>query len=271
MIVIGGMADIPDVASEEKTPLMLAATPSLDSLAKVGCCGSVLTLPETCEVTSEAALLALLGYDLERGLPSRQALDAFGAGFDPDDRRLRYFIIPKFSGHGVVISDSLMARGVGRMALLRPYVPIDDDGYPVPFPLNYQAEVAVKAIEEYDFVLIYVGLPHEYSLKGDLEGKIKALERIDSELVTPIADYVWNSKFQMNLVVTGDHISSWRNRSVMRGEVPAVVYFNDDLPYDTSRFNENSVLEGPLNAPLPGDLIKKLITFEPVLDPPSAI
>ncbi len=271
MIVIGGMADLPDMASEEKTPLMLAATPSLDSLAKVGCCGSVLTLPDSAELTSEAALLALLGYDLERGVPARNALEAFGAGFDPDDRRLRYFVLPKFSGHGVVITDSLMARGVGRMALMRPFIPIDDNGFPVPFPLKNQAEVAVKAIEAYDFVLIYVGLPHERSLKGDLDGKIEALEKIDRELITPIADYVWNAKFQMSLVVTGDHISSWRQRKAVRGEVPAVVYFNDDLPYETSRFNENSVLEGPLNAPLPGDLIKKLITFEPVLDPPSAI
>lgn len=269
LIIIGGMADISDWATEGKTPLMLASTPSLDSLAKVGCCGTIRTVPDGAPVTTEAAMLTLLGYDFERGVPSRRALETFGCGFEPVDNALRYFIVPKFSGHGVVISDSPLARGVGRMALMRPYIPIDDDGMPVRFPLEYQAQVAVKAIESYDFVLMYVGLPHERSLAGDLDGKIEALERIDRELITPVADYVWNSKFQMNLVVTGDHVSSWRKRCIVPGEVPAVVYFNDDLPYDTGGFNEESVVDGPLNAPLPGDLIKRLISFEPFIDDPS--
>lgn len=30
-----------------------------------------------------------------------------------------------------------------------------------------------------------------------------------------------------------------------------------------STFDEESVVDGPLNTPLPGDLIRKLVTFEP--------
>ena len=79
-----------------------------------------------------------------------------------------------------------------------------------------------------------------------------------------MADYVWNAKMQMNLVVTGDYVTSWQDRRRLHGEVPAVVYFNDDLPYDLNRFDEESVKEVPLNAPLPGDLIRLLISFEPL-------
>ena len=46
------------------------------------------------------------------------------------------------------------------------------------------------------------------------------------------------------------------NGEAGEGEVPAVVYFNDDLPYDTQSFDEASVVDGPLGTPLPGDLIK---------------
>ncbi|MDE6400570.1 MAG: hypothetical protein K2L68_06900, partial [Muribaculaceae bacterium] len=106
----------------------------------------------------------------------------------------------------------------------------------------------------------------EMSLNVDVEGKMDVLERIDRELITPVADYVWNARLQMNLVVTGDLVTSWRDRATARGEVPAVVYFNDDLPYDMKAFDEKTVAEGPLNAPLPGDLMRLLASFEPFDD-----
>lgn len=102
--------------------------------------------------------------------------------------------------------------------------------------------------------------------KGDLRGKIEAIEKIDRDVITPIADYVWNAKEQMNMVVVSECITSWRSRDNVRGEVPAVVYFNDDVPYDTKSFDEQSVVDGPLNTPLPGDLIRKLVTFEPFIE-----
>ncbi len=87
---------------------------------------------------------------------------------------------------------------------------------------------------------------------GDLKGKIEAIERIDRDVINPIADYVWNAKVQMNMVVVSDHITSWRMGRPVRGRgTTAVVYFNDDLPYDTQSFDEASVVDGPLGTPLP--------------------
>ena len=60
-IIVSGIADIPDLELEGRTPLMLAATPSLDALAKCGCCGSIMTLADDVPLTKTNAILSLLG------------------------------------------------------------------------------------------------------------------------------------------------------------------------------------------------------------------
>ncbi len=45
-IIAGGIADLPDPELEGSTPLGIAETPSLDALAKCGCCGSLLAVDE---------------------------------------------------------------------------------------------------------------------------------------------------------------------------------------------------------------------------------
>lgn len=269
-IVVGGLADIPDPDNGGQTPLMAASTPSLDALAKCGCCGLIQTLPENVEPSPENSLLALLGYDFSRGAVPMSTLAKFGAGIAFPQNSLRLFVVPKFSGHGVVVSDVDSVRGAAMMAMIKPLFPMGEnveitEGTPTG-SLADKAMLAIKAIEIFDFVLVYVDSPDRAAMRGDAMAKIEAIEAIDKELITPVADYVWNAKMQMNLVVTGDHISSWKDRRRLPGEVPAVVYFNDDLPYETERFNEESVAEGPLNAPLPGDLIRLLVSFEPYSD-----
>lgn len=266
-IILGGVADAADAGLGEETPLMAASTPSLDALAKCGCCGVIRNIPDGFPVTTENAVLSLLGYDFSRGVPSTRTLMTLGAGAPPPQSDVRYFIMPKFSGHGVVVSDNDAVRGIGMMAMLRPLYPLGEsvelsEGHPCG-SLHDKSLLAIKAIETFDFVLVYVGEADLASRNGDVDGKVDVIERIDRELITPVADYVWNAKLQMNLVVACDHVTSWKTRKCESGDVPAVVYFNDDLPYDTKAFNEVTAAEGPLNAPMPGDLMRLLVSFEP--------
>ena len=267
-IVIGGLADLPDSSGE--TPLMAASTPALDALAQVGCCGAIRAMEDGVKVTPENAVLALLGYDFSRGEVPASVLSMFGSGHDFPQNAVRLFVVPKFSGHGVVISDVDTVRGAAMMAMLKPLFPMGEgvdrsEGNPCG-SLADKAMLAIKAIDIFDFVLVYVDGADIAAMRGDADGKVEAIEKIDSELIRPVADYVWNAKLQMNLVVSGDYVASWKKRKRLNGDVPAVVYFNDDLPYDTKGFTEETVKEGPLNAPLPGDLMKLLISFEPILD-----
>lgn len=265
-IVVGGMADLPDDELDGRTPLQEASVPSLDALAKCGCCGLITNVADDVPLTRENALLSLLAYDHSRGVPPQETLEDFGGGRPFFQHQLRYFVIPKFSGHGVVVTDNDCARGIGMMGLLRPLFTINADELATSDrkcgSLADKAKATVQAIEMFDFVLVYVDDAYVASLKGDVDAKIDALERIDRELIRPVADYVWNAKFQVTLVVTGDVVASWRQRRVVRGEVPAVRYFNDDLPYDTEHFDEESVKEGLLSAPMAGDLMRMLVQFE---------
>ena len=269
-IVASGIADIPDEKLGGKTPLMLADTPSLDALAKCGCCGSIKALSDDVALTRENAILSLLGYDTKKGMPCVEDLTEFGKSGSRSNSSVSpgYFILPKFSGHGVVISSHPSVKGIGKMALLKP-VEIAGMTEGMDSILREKSFAAIMAIERYEFVFLHVECAASMARKGDLKGKIEAIEKIDRDVITPIADYVWNAKEQMNMVVVSECITSWRNRDNVRGEVPAVVYFNDDLPYDTKSFDEQSVVDGPLNTPLPGDLIKKLVTFEPCAEDES--
>lgn len=270
MIVVGGLADLPAPSLQGNTALAAADTPGLDTLAQVGCCGLTQPIPENVPLTPATSLLGLLGYDFERGLPSLSALQGLGAGNAYSPSELRYFVIPKFSGHGIVITDNDLARGIGMMALMRPAYTIDSvTGHPHATACGTLADKAlatIRAIDNFDFVLVYVDEPLVMSYNGDLEGKIKAIEDIDRELIRPVADHVWNSKLQMNLVVASNCVASTAKRGLVRSDVPAVVYFNDDLPYDQKGFTEQTVADGPLQAPLAGDLMRLLVTFEPISD-----
>lgn len=258
MIIISGMSDLPDAALSDRTPLMAAKVPMLDELARCGCCGTVMTVPEGINPGVSAAVLSLLGYDFSRGVPGEAELAAAGIGV-PGTSLSRFFVVPTFSGHGAVVSENPVVRGIGRMAFLKS---VNVEQLPDDFAqtLANQAEAALDAIRTNEFVLVFIDQPRLMSLKGDVDGKILALEYIDRYLIATVADYVWGAKEQMNLVVTTDCISSWRLRENVAGDVPAVVYFNDDLPYDTDSFDELSVMDGPLDVPCEGELIRKLIT-----------
>lgn len=270
LIIVGGMADASQRFVGGETPLMAAEKPELDTLARLGCAGSLLTMNGDVAHTPENALLSILGYDFFRGIPDAANLRAFGSGLPFNQNDIRFFVVPKFSGHGVVISDNPEVRGAAMMAMLRPLFPAGEDLSITPDhpcgSLSDKARTTIKAIAIFDFVLVYAGEAEEASRRRDFDAKKEAISKISKDLIGPVADYVWNAKLQMNLVVMSDRIMSCQTGAPLPGEVPAVVYFNDDLPYDLETFSEKSVEDGPLIAPKPGDLIRQLISFETSID-----
>lgn len=267
IVIISGLADVPDRSLQGKTPLMLAHTPALDALAKCGCAGSLRVCPDGVAPTRNNAILSLLGYDFSKGVPEAVSLASFGKSASPvpEEFGLRCHVIPKFSGHGVVISNHPEVRGIGKMAMLS----AEEGGHSRgdgDSGLYSLAEKALAALDRNELVVVHVESAAAMSRRHDPDGKQRAIEEIDRDIVAPIADYVWNAREQMNMVVLSDNVLPWRTGQPVEKDVPAVVYFNDDLPYDTDRFDEEVLAEGPLNAPLPGDLLKLLISFEPLFE-----
>jgi 2,3-bisphosphoglycerate-independent phosphoglycerate mutase len=79
-IVFDGIADLPIPELGDRTPLEVAKTPNLDTLAKVGVVGTQNALAKGEYPTSEEAHFEILGYDHKKDLPGRGVMEALGIG-----------------------------------------------------------------------------------------------------------------------------------------------------------------------------------------------
>lgn len=101
IIILGdGMADHPVGRLGGKTLLQYADTPYMDMLAKNGCTGRLITIPEGFQPGSEVANTAILGYDLNEVYEGRGPLEAASIGYDmrTDDMAMRCNIITLADG-----------------------------------------------------------------------------------------------------------------------------------------------------------------------------
>ena len=265
LIVIAGMADLPDPISLKETPLVMAHIPALDTLAQRGEMSSFPAIGTGHEYSHKNALLALLGYDLDHGEPSTEELMEFGLDHSAlltDFPSLRPFIIPGFSGHGVCVTTSAWVRGIAKAALLNPldiYSPGSSDAE----ILEAIAKIAVSEIQRTEFVLVYVDSPLKASLRGNYDTKIKSLEIIDRHLITPIADFVWKSDLFINMAITTDLVTPWHRRRPAQVSVPLILYFNNhDREGDPEQhFNEVQAMLTERNFNQSSDLIRYLTGF----------
>ena len=96
IIVLGdGMADEPLAEYGGKTPLQMAEKPVIDSLAKKGRTGRLITVPEDMHPGSEIANLSVLGYDVHSVFEGRGVLEAasIGVTLEANDLALRCNLI----------------------------------------------------------------------------------------------------------------------------------------------------------------------------------
>lgn len=81
LVLIGdGMSDLPVKELKGKTPLEVAKTPNLDSLAKHGLCGWTLNVPKSMPPGSDVAAVSIFGYDPAKLYTGRGPLEAASLG-----------------------------------------------------------------------------------------------------------------------------------------------------------------------------------------------
>jgi len=90
VIVPDGVADYPIDVLGGKTPLEIAETPFMDSLAKKGILGRVKTIPRGFSPSSDVANLSLLGYDPAIYYTGRGPLEAANLGVNLEERDLAF-------------------------------------------------------------------------------------------------------------------------------------------------------------------------------------
>ena len=109
-VVLDGLGDRPVPALGGRTPLEAAETPHLDALASRGQTGVMDAIEPGVAPESDAAVMSILGYDVDRYYTGRGPLESFGAGLEVRDGDLAWR-----ANFGTVDPDwTIVDRRVGR-------------------------------------------------------------------------------------------------------------------------------------------------------------
>ncbi|HET6385348.1 MAG TPA: cofactor-independent phosphoglycerate mutase [Armatimonadota bacterium] len=144
---------------------------------------------------------------------------------------------------GCVISAVDLIRGLGICAGLRVIHVPGATGY---LDTNFRgkAEAAVDALESLDFAMIHVEAPDECGHRGNYEGKVEAIERIDNEVMAPLLAGVAKLD-DFRVLVMPDHPTPIALRTHSRDPVPFLLWASDGSARSgkPARFTENSARE----------------------------
>ena len=138
----------------------------------------------------------------------------------------------KYGVSGAVISAVDLIKGLGICAGLDS---IDVEGVTGNYKTNYKgkADAALKALREgKDFVFVHIEAPDECGHRNELDNKITAIEKIDSEITAYIIDELSKLNEDFSIMVLPDHPTPIALRTHTSDAVPFTI------------FRSNSSIEG---------------------------
>ena len=129
----------------------------------------------------------------------------------------------KYGIKGGVISAVDLIKGIGICAGLKS---VDVEGATGTLDTNYsgKANAALKMLEEVDFVYLHVEAPDECGHHKDIEGKIKAIESIDREIIGPILKVLEERQVDYRALLLPDHPTPIEIGTHSSDPVPFVLY-----------------------------------------------
>ena len=154
---------------------------------------------------------------VNKGLNPATSIWLWGQGSKPS---LKSFY-KKFQLTGSVISAVDLIHGIGILAGLKT---VHVDGATGNLHTNYQgkAQAALNELQsDKDFVYIHVEAPDECGHQGLIEGKVKSIEKIDSELLAPLMQGL--SNYDYSILLLPDHPTPLSIKTHSREPVPYVI------------------------------------------------
>lgn len=127
----------------------------------------------------------------------------------------------KFGLTGAVVAAVDLIKGIGIYAGLEVIEVPGATGY-IDTNFRGKAEYALKALETKDFVLIHVEAPDEAGHNGSAPDKVRSIERIDAEMLTPILERA--KAGDLCVLVLPDHPTPVKIRTHAQEPVPFVYY-----------------------------------------------
>jgi 2,3-bisphosphoglycerate-independent phosphoglycerate mutase len=137
---------------------------------------------------------------------------------------------------GAIISAVDLVRGVG---VLLGWTRIDVPGTTGYLDTDYAAKgrYAIEALKTHDLVCVHVEAPDEASHEGKANEKVKALERIDADIVGPLLAAL-PSHGDWRILVSPDHRTPLRTRAHAYGMVPFAVAGTGITPQGQASYDE---------------------------------
>ena len=139
---------------------------------------------------------------------------------------------------GAMVAVREFAKGMGRLAGLTVMEVKAENEEPSAF-YDKISKVAIEAMEEKDFVCLYLHTPDEAARAGDVKEKISAIEGIDFFVLSKIRKYLERSK-EARLLVTPGHATLWKMKGMVRDAVPFTVAGKNIMADEIERFSETA-------------------------------
>ncbi|MBQ8357154.1 MAG: cofactor-independent phosphoglycerate mutase [Clostridia bacterium] len=146
----------------------------------------------------------------------------------------------KWGLKGAVISAVDLIKGIGLCAGMRS---IDVEGATGNCHTNYKgkADAAIGAfMEGYEYVYVHVEGPDECGHRAELENKVMAVEKIDSEILSPVLDYLRSTGEAFKIMILPDHPTPIRLRTHTILPVPFMIYSSEKKSDGVEQFYEES-------------------------------
>ena len=137
----------------------------------------------------------------------------------------------KYGKAGAVISAVPLCRGIGTLIGLDMILV---EGATGDIRTNYEGKVAaaLKALETKDFAAVHIEAPDECTHDGDLEGKLQAIEWVDSRVVAPLLERLSTAGEDYRMLIISDHRTLTSTRGHDGSPVPYAIF--------DSRFDKKS-------------------------------
>lgn len=163
------------------------------------------------------------------------------------------FFKTKFGLTGSIISAVDLVNGIGRLAGLDVITVPGATGY---YDTDYsaKAQYALRSLEQKDFVYIHVEAPDEAGHNGDYIEKVKAIERIDRDIVGAILK--WSiGRDDFRILISPDHPTPVAKRTHTHAPVCFLMAGNGIVSNRCTAYNETTALQAGLKFKSGADMV----------------
>jgi len=129
----------------------------------------------------------------------------------------------RFGVRGAVISAVNLVRGIGRLIGWEVVDVPGATGY-VETDFAAKGRYAIDALTRCDLVLVHVEAPDEASHEGDVQAKVRSIERVDSHIVGPLMAHAADVPEGLRVLILPDHLTSVEDGRHKRGAVPFAMW-----------------------------------------------